>query len=403
MREKFSPLQRSTLLLCFFAYASAYTGRLNLSAALPGLRGGIAMSDTQAGLFQTVFALVYAAGQIVNGSLVDKINVRRSIAVGLVVSAACNALFGLTASFPVMLILWGLNGAAQSMLWTPIVRMTAAWFSGKQRERASFVLSVTVIFGHLAAWALSGLLASALNWRFSFLAPAGVMAAVGAAALLLLRDKPSTATAAREARGRTPGVPLHRLLLETGLAALLLCCVCNGFVRDGVVAWAPTILALGQDGTSVSSTLLSLLIPLINLSGVLLVRRCYRLLRGGARPAVGALLLVSGAMALALVFLNQSAAMRVTLMGLCCAANYGLVPLINTLIPMEYEAAGRVGLVAGLADCFIHLGSALAGVLTGALSDAAGWQGVYILWAAVSFAGALFAAASIHGGRRLQE
>ena len=33
MREKFSPLQRSTLLLCFFAYASAYTGRLNLSAA----------------------------------------------------------------------------------------------------------------------------------------------------------------------------------------------------------------------------------------------------------------------------------------------------------------------------------------------------------------------------------
>lgn len=106
MREKFSPLQRSTLLLCFFAYASAYTtGRLNLSAALPGLRGGIAMSDAQAGLFQTVFALVYAAGQIVNGSLVDKINVRRSIAIGLIVSAGCNALFDLTTSFPMMLIL----------------------------------------------------------------------------------------------------------------------------------------------------------------------------------------------------------------------------------------------------------------------------------------------------------
>ena len=62
MGERFSPIQRSTLLLCFFAYAAAYTGRLNLSAAIPGLRGGIAMSDAQAGLFQTVFALVYAAG-----------------------------------------------------------------------------------------------------------------------------------------------------------------------------------------------------------------------------------------------------------------------------------------------------------------------------------------------------
>ena len=58
MRERFSPIQRSTLLLCFFAYAAAYTGRLNLSAAIPGLRGGIAMSDAQAGLFQTGGATV---------------------------------------------------------------------------------------------------------------------------------------------------------------------------------------------------------------------------------------------------------------------------------------------------------------------------------------------------------
>ena len=64
MRERFSPIQRSTLLLCFFAYAAAYTGRLNLSAAIPGLRGGIAMSDAQAGLFQTVFALVSSLGAV---------------------------------------------------------------------------------------------------------------------------------------------------------------------------------------------------------------------------------------------------------------------------------------------------------------------------------------------------
>lgn len=64
MRERFSPIQRSTLLLCFFAYAAAYTGRLNLSAAIPGLCGGVAMSDAQAGLFQTVFALVSSLGAV---------------------------------------------------------------------------------------------------------------------------------------------------------------------------------------------------------------------------------------------------------------------------------------------------------------------------------------------------
>ena len=187
MRERFSPIQRSTLLLCFFAYAAAYTGRLNLSAAIPGLRGGIAMSDAQAGLFQTVFALVYAAGQIVNGSLIDKINVRRSIAVGLIISAGCNALFGLTDSFPVMLILWGLNGAAQSMLWTPIVKLVADRFSGQARDRASFVLSITIIFGHFIAWAISGTLAAILNWRYSFLIPAFIMTAAGVFVFAALR------------------------------------------------------------------------------------------------------------------------------------------------------------------------------------------------------------------------
>lgn len=402
MREKFSPLQRSTLLLCFFAYAAAYTGRLNLSAALPGLRSGIAMSDAQAGLFQTVFALVYAAGQIVNGSLVDKINVRRSIAVGLIVSAACNALFGLTAAFPVMLILWGLNGAAQSMLWTPIVKLVADRFSDQARGRASFVLSITVIFGHFIAWAISGTLASVLSWRYSFLIPAFIMTAAGAFVFAALHREPAHSDGSQAVPAPAAPMPLGTLISRTGLAALLLCCVCNGFVRDGVVTWAPTVLSSGSRGMSLSSTLLSLIIPPLNILGIVLVRRCYRLLRGNARGAVGVLLLVSALMACLLRFTSTPAACAL-LLGLCCASCYGINPMINTLIPMEYERAGRVGLVAGLVDCFIYLGSALAGTAAGALSDSYGWSAVYTVWSLVSALGAMLAFVSIRGGKRMYE
>lgn len=402
MKEKFSPLQRSTLLLCFFAYAAAYTGRLNLSAALPGLRSGIAMSDAQAGLFQTVFALVYAAGQIVNGSLVDKINVRRSIAVGLIVSAACNALFGLTAAFPVMLILWGLNGAAQSMLWTPIVKLVADRFSGQARGRASFVLSITVIFGHFIAWAISGTLASVLSWRYSFLIPAFIMTAAGAFVFAALRREPAHSDGSQAVPAPAAPMPLGTLISRTGLAALLLCCVCNGFVRDGVVTWAPTVLSSGSRGMSLSSTLLSLIIPPLNILGIVLVRRCYRLLRGNARGAVGVLLLVSALMASLLYFTSAPVACAL-LLGLCCASCYGINPMINTLIPMEYERAGRVGLVAGLVDCFIYLGSALAGTAAGALSDSYGWGAVYTVWALVSALGSALAFVSIRGGKRMYE
>ena len=68
---------------------------------------------------------------------------------------------------------------------------------------------------------------------------------------------------------------------------------------------------------------------------------------------------------------------------------------------MEYERAGRVGLVAGLVDCFIYLGSALAGTAAGTLSDSRGWGAVYSVWALVSALGAALAFISIHGGRRM--
>ena len=49
------------------------------------------------------------------------------------------------------------------------------------------------------------------------------------------------------------------------------------------------------------------------------------------------------------------------LLGVLCAFLFGVNPLITSLFPMEYDKMGRVALVAGVIDCFIYIGSALAG------------------------------------------
>ena len=392
--------------MCFLCYFAAYIGRLNLSASLTAVSRSMVISDTQAGLFQTVFALVYAVGQVVNGSLADRISTRRYISAGLFLSATCNMLFGLTDSFWLRIVLWGINGGSQSMLWTPIVKLLATWFRDESRERASFGLSMTIVIGHAAAWAIAGALSAAAQWQFAFYVPAGILALVGLAAVLLLRDVPEKKhpTKKKARHADTPVIPLRWLFHTTGLSALLFCAVCNGFVRDGITTWAPTILAQKQSGLTIHSTLLSLLIPLLNLFGILLGKKGYRLFHGGSRRAVGWLLLSSGALViLLLVSKEMGVAVCAVLMGLCCAANYGANPLLTTLIPMEYEQSGRVGLVAGLMDCFIYLGSALAGVATGALSDAAGWMGVYGLWGIFSFLGAALAFLAIRGCTALSE
>ena len=399
MNGKFTLAQRRILSLCFLSYSAAYTGRLNISAALPELQSALSLTAAQAGTFQTVFALVYAAGQIINGALADHIRAPRNIALGLIISSACNLGLGIADSFGTMLFLWALNGAAQSMLWTPIVRLTAQWFNGSERDRAAFALSVAIVLGHFAAWALSGALAAVMSWRFSFFIPSLVMTAAGIAAWIFLRENPSHSTVSSSAPMQTAEpAALFSLLHSTWLGALLFCCVCLGFVRDGIVSWTPTILS-AVSAAALGSAALSLIIPVLNLFGVLLVRRCYLLLHGSPRSSVGLVLAAGVLLTLLLHAVGGSAVTCAVIMGLCCALLYGATPMLTTYCPLEYEKFGRVGLVAGLVDCFIYIGAALAGIFSGIVSDAAGWQGVYLMWAAISAAGMLAALLSAKGRR----
>lgn len=413
MNVKFTAAQRRIFIACFLSYACAYIGRLNLSAALNSVIGDMSLTDAQGGLFQTVFALTYAAGQLVNGSIVDKISARIYIFLGLALSGVCNLLFGLATSYWMMTVIWALNGAAQSMLWTPIVKLMAVWFKGRRRGRASFGLSMTLVLGNLSAWALSGCMASLVGWRFSFIIPAAIMAAMGVGALFMLSDAPKSGElplddeAEENVRASEDGekravMPLKEMFLGTGFIAVLACCICNGFVRDGIITWAPTIIVHSGGGQAVNSTLLSLIIPMLNLVGVLMAQRCYHIFGDNARRCAGCLMAICAALALLLRPASLTMATCALTLGLCCAATYGINPMLTTLIPMEYEPVGRVGLTAGLVDCFIYLGSSLAGVLTGAISDAAGWTVVFLLWMVVAACSAALAFYSMRGGKRLR-
>ena len=83
---------------------------------------------------------------------------------------------------------------------------------------------------------------------------------------------------------------------------------------------------------------------------------------------------------------------------------YGSNTLITTIIPMEYTDCGRVGLVAGLVDALIYVGSALAGTLTGWLHETTGaWTSVYLIWAAVAIVGAAGSILSARGAKKLSK
>ena len=102
---RFSRRQMGVVIACVAIYTTAYLNRLNLSAVLGSLTDELKITSAQAGLLQTFFAAVYAAGQFVNGAVVDRVNPRKYLLAGLAGTAVCNALMGMSVSYGMLLSL----------------------------------------------------------------------------------------------------------------------------------------------------------------------------------------------------------------------------------------------------------------------------------------------------------
>lgn len=61
-------------LLCWFAYFSAYLGRLNYSVALAGMVESDLFTKSDAGLIGMAYFLMYGFGQIISGFLGDRVS-----------------------------------------------------------------------------------------------------------------------------------------------------------------------------------------------------------------------------------------------------------------------------------------------------------------------------------------
>lgn len=395
--RSFNTRQKRVLTACFIAYLFAYVGRLNMSATLDKIMLDMHVDAARGGTLQTIFAVIYACGQFVFGAMVDRVQPRKLMLLGLVGSAACNFSFSFAGSFSLLLGLWAGNGFFQSMLWTPIVRLMAENFEGEKKKKASFFMSFTLALGHIAAWALAGFLSDHFDWRLAYRIPAFTLLAACAVSQLILPGRMGSVKNENPTSNEVIGKMSVRELFSTGLMALLCCCVANGFVRDGVITWAPTILGAEKG-------MMTLIIPCVNLIGIAVGATVVRVFSQGAR-AVGA-----GMMAACVVpaigmmlFPGASILVMALFLGVMSAILYGSNPIFTTLIPMEYYKVSRVGLVGGLSDAFIYLGSALAGFFTGWLHDAtSSWQLVYALWAVCSLIGAILGFMAYRGGKKLK-
>ena len=399
--KRYTKTELSLLIACLFAYTAAYISRCNLAPALDAIAKTFQVSAAEVGLLPTCFALPYALGQVFSGFLADRYPAPRLMLIGLAGSALINVLFSFCPWFPLLVLLWLLNGVLQSLIWTPIVRIVAVHFRDSVRDNAAFFISLTLILGNLSAWALSGLLTSHFTWRVAFLASGLVTAAIAIPSILFMKRQPVDFTAKPAAADSTaPQAPISHLLLRTNLPLLLIACFANGYVRDGITNWA-TKLLMDTQGIDLSSAVgIILIIPGVNFLGIQLGKLIYK--RTGSNVYLSAVImfLIGAVMSLLLTPAVHSLIACTAVIILISAMTYGVNPQLVTIMPMAYSRFNRVALAAGLIDALIYVGSAFSGSFVGWLSDSFGWTAVFASWAVMSLIGLVMIAAAGHTAKK---
>lgn len=174
-------------------YAIFYFVRTNISVALPVMQKDLGYSKAQLGIILTVGGVVYGVSKFFNGFLGDRSNPRYFMAIGLLLCAAMNVLFGLSSSLLFLAGFWFLNNWAQGMGFPPCARNMGYWFSPKERG-TTFGIWHT---GHTAGAALVAVLTGYIikhtgEWRLCFFVPAGIAVAGALMLLWRLRDTPGS-------------------------------------------------------------------------------------------------------------------------------------------------------------------------------------------------------------------
>ena len=204
----------------FLGYGMFYLVRNNVSVVTLEMQDALYYSKEMIGDIVAVTAMAYGLSKFLMGAVSDRSDARKFMATGLLLTAACNFVFGSSTEYRVHLWLWTLNGFAQGMGWPPCGRVMGHWFSESERGLTFSIWNTSHnvgggLAGVLAAWAAH----EYGGWQYAFYVP-GVVALLGAAYLFWrLRDTPQSVglPPIEQYRDDHPGVVVEAIDIEREL------------------------------------------------------------------------------------------------------------------------------------------------------------------------------------------
>lgn len=368
--------------VCYLAYLFIYVARLNLSMAAPGLKGQQILSMEQIGLLGSAFSVIYACGRLFSGILSDRIAPWKMISTGLLLCGISNLCFGLFPPFAAIVLLWGINALAQSMLWGSILRILSAIYPENVAKKRASYMATTVASGNLVGILLNSALINRFGLSWAFLVPGGITLLIS---MLVVCNTRHIQPAVQQSRKQN----FSGLLKKSSVRHMLLPALIHGVLKDNISLWM-TVYVMDSFGVDLEkSSYYILLIPILGFVARMLAPELYRLAGERERPVLagGFAACIGGAMLL--IFLAPSPWLAVVYLSLLYMAVSVMNACFLSFFPLQFGREQAVASVSGIMDFATYLGTGISSMVFGILIEGYGYNAMSLSWAVLCGIGLL--------------
>ena len=378
-------------LLCSVLYFASYLTRYNFGAVLVEIAARESISKALASMSVTGLFITYGLGQLISGFIGDKFAPEKIIFAGLFTSALMNIIISQVTNPYLMLVIWCINGFAQSMIWPPLVRIMATQFDSNGYKRVSFFVSCGSSVGTIAVYLIAPLIITLASWQAVFIF-CGLVAMIMSLIWILSYGKLKTndivETVVQENKKS------FYFIKELGKGGsilfifVLVAILCQGALRDGITTWMPTLMNEAFSLTTTVSILSGVALPIFAIISYRIAMRVNKSLVNNDISSAGIMFLV-GFVCLILMatFGIRDKFLSVILLMLTTGAMHGVNLMLISMLPSKFKKFGNVSFISGILNTCTYVGSALSSYGIALFTDSFGWNTTVILWAVISLIG----------------
>lgn len=376
--------------LCWAIYTASYLGKYCYNANKSVIMSYFSIDKATAGLVGTCFFIAYGAGQVVNGLLCKKYNMRFVVFGSLLISACCNAVMAFCNEFAVLKYVWFINGATLSVLWPTLVRLLSETLSDDYCPRAVVVMGTSVAVGTFITYGISAAfnagIGSSVSYKYAFLTAIiclPVLALVWNFAYPKLVGKGKAEKEENTIEPQTIKAPIEKKKIGSSLMISLVIlaffAVVTNLVKDGLTTWIPKILEDTYEMPSYLSILLTLFLPMLALFGTAVAVRLNKNIPDTVDLCAIAFAFIGILMGAVMLFANLSAAVMILCLSLVSLSTSAINNAVTSMFPLYHKAEINSGMAAGVLNGFCYIGSALSDYGLGLIADLSGWNAVFIV------------------------